>query len=222
MAYLRQLLLPAVFLVISTFVFALPPPGYEVSENLQECRRLAGDLLEPAFDCYKNEFSEEMMSETRRLVGTTTCVPCKHLCRRHDQISACVRQGVELGKDISNKSKIMIPFTGQLIDTTLHILCDNEDEMFPVVTNEEGLCFRNATDTCDHHLDFIHNMEVVAFCDSANPDTDPFTQEYMCRKIADFLDCSKELVASCSEKIVQTLSTFKTKLFNSDACAAYN
>ncbi|XP_046384049.1 uncharacterized protein LOC124154393 isoform X3 [Ischnura elegans] len=151
-------LLSAVFLVISTFVFASPPPGYE-------------DLLEPAIDCYRNELSEEMMNETRRLVGQPLVY--------HANI-------------------------------------------FAVVTKEEALCFRNATDTCDHHLDFIHNMEVVAFCDSANPDTDPFTQEYMCRKLADFLDCSKELIASCAENIVKTLSIFKTKLLNSDVCAAYN
>ncbi|XP_046384056.1 uncharacterized protein LOC124154399 [Ischnura elegans] len=221
MASINHLLIFGALLTFSYLVVAPLPPGYEISESFGECQKVSDDLSEPMVECLKQQFTPEQVNETRELYSGSACLPCRHICRKQEEIKGCLRLGVDILKDVSNKSKTMVPFSAQLVETTLKAMCENEEEIFPVITEEESNCFRNGRNACASKAMFIRYMDAVVYCDSGNPETDPLTKEYVCKEMDGYLDCLKENIIPCAGSLENTFTVLKTKLATSEPCSPY-
>ncbi|XP_046384061.1 uncharacterized protein LOC124154402 [Ischnura elegans] len=223
MASTNQLFIFGLFLAFTTITVAEPPPAHLLTESFLECRERSNDLLAPVQRCISEEFSPDKVYKTRRLYNTTTaCLNCKHVCRRREQIWECMRQGVESMKELSNKSRIMLPPSVYLAETIANYFCDNEKEMFLGLTDADMRCLNFSWELCSPNLDFISNMDAVALCDFEDPDAaNLYTMDYVCKKTADFFDCSISGASTCSRRLATTFTLLKYKLLITDSCVLY-
>ncbi|XP_046384052.1 uncharacterized protein LOC124154394 [Ischnura elegans] len=229
MASTKLLVIIGIFLTVTTVTvlfltltkFAAHPPAHLLTESFQECRRRSDDLSEPVVRCISNELSPDKWNETARLYSTTTaCIDCKHVCRRREQIWECVRRGVASMKDLSHKSKIMVPSIVKLAERIINTFCDYEKELFLGLTDEDMSCLKNSWENCNKNLDFISNMDVLAFCDVEGPDVaNLYTMKYVCMKSVDYFDCSIRSASACSIRLVTTFSALMTTVATSASCA---
>ncbi|XP_046384053.1 uncharacterized protein LOC124154395 [Ischnura elegans] len=224
MAPTNQLVIFGLFLTLTAFTAAASPHAHLLTESFLECRRRCDDLLAPVIRCISDEFSPDKVNETARLYSdATACLNCKHVCRKQEQVWECVREGVEIMKDVSNKSKTMVPFSVQLAETIQNAFCDNEEEMFLGLTDEDMSCLKSSWEYCNTNLDFVRNMDGVALCDFEDPDAaNLYTMEYVCKKSADYFDCSIKSASACSNRLASTFTALKTTLSTSDSCVKYS
>ncbi|XP_046384040.1 uncharacterized protein LOC124154390 isoform X2 [Ischnura elegans] len=222
MASTIQLFIFGLFIAFTTFTVAAPPPEL-ITESFLECRRRIADLSEPVIRCISNEFSPDKEYKTRSLYNTTTaCIQCKHVCRRRVQIKECLRQGVKTMKRVSNRAKTMLPSSVYMVDTIANYFCENEEEMFLGLTDEDMSCFRDSWGYCNPCLDFIHNMEAVVLCDLEDSYfANLYTMEYVCKNSVDFFDCSSNFTSACSNRLASTFATLKSTLLTSASCEQY-
>ncbi|XP_046384031.1 uncharacterized protein LOC124154387 isoform X1 [Ischnura elegans] len=218
MASTNLLFIFGLFLAFTKFIVAAPPPAHLLTESFLECRERCNSLLEPVIRCISDEFSPDKVDETRRLYNTTrVCLQCKHVCRRREQIRECLREGVEIMKDFSNKSKTMVPSSVQLAERVADAFC--EEERFLGLTDADMGCLKNSWEYCERNLNFVRNMDAVALCEFEDAGAaNLYTMEYVCKKSADYFDCASRSASTCSPRLATTISTLKLSLKTSANC----
>ncbi|XP_046384028.1 uncharacterized protein LOC124154385 isoform X1 [Ischnura elegans] len=161
------------------------------------------------------------MNKTRSIYGSPRCLLCKHTCRLQHEISNCVMTGLIAMQNVSTKSQHMVPLLKSMLEITMTSLCENDGQIMDVDDEEDAQCSLRAWTECKSKFDFLDNLDRVAFCDSADPSTDPYPDGYVCKEVVDFFDCADRETESCSEKVRSSLAHLKSKTSSWESCTKY-
>ncbi|XP_046383992.1 uncharacterized protein LOC124154355 [Ischnura elegans] len=209
-------------ITFAAIVISDPIPEPTMSPQSIKCRTEADVRGEAVYECIRREYTEEQRNETLSMFPDTKCLPCKHLCRKQDLLTQCMRNGAESLRNISNKSTEMVPLIAEMLETALITLCENDGDMMNVQEDEEDKeCFRRMWKKCKTSVSFMDDLDTVALCDSEEEETDPFTKEYVCQNVAEFFQCSEGEGESCSPKVKTRVSRMKSRISGLDSCAKY-
>ncbi|XP_046384029.1 uncharacterized protein LOC124154385 isoform X2 [Ischnura elegans] len=141
--------------------------------------------------------------------------------RLQHEISNCVMTGLIAMQNVSTKSQHMVPLLKSMLEITMTSLCENDGQIMDVDDEEDAQCSLRAWTECKSKFDFLDNLDRVAFCDSADPSTDPYPDGYVCKEVVDFFDCADRETESCSEKVRSSLAHLKSKTSSWESCTKY-
>ncbi|XP_071441082.1 uncharacterized protein [Hetaerina americana] len=219
MTSLNLSLILAACIISSTLFICNATPTTVPDSVIAECQRGVDEKGDVLVSCINKEFTEAEKNETRRMYNNTECIPCKHFCRKEEVILDCIRNGTASLMEVSNKSKLMVPFLGQLIERIITSICENDAELMNVTNEEDKECYRDSWKACKHEVNFMDELEKVAFCDYGIPENDPYTLQYICQKITDFIECTEKSVNSCSNAVKNFVRVLTTKSRVEELCA---
>ncbi|XP_046384067.1 uncharacterized protein LOC124154406 [Ischnura elegans] len=204
----------------TTITAAFSYLNYEPGENFEECRNNLINMRTNFSPCVELEFTEKEMNETRQMYGDGSCLRCMHICRKKDIILHCVNVNLESTKEVSNKSRTMVPFFKEILEAALSGLCD-QNGVFPASNGDEKQCFRKSWSDCTDHLEFLDHLDIVFFCDSANEEKDPFTKEYVCLRLWDHHECMERSLKKSCPDLMDLQNAIRNKLIASESCIKY-
>ncbi|XP_046383989.1 uncharacterized protein LOC124154354 isoform X2 [Ischnura elegans] len=204
-------------ITFAAIVISDPIPVPTMSPQLLKCKMEIDVRAKAATECYRRENTEEQRNETLRMFPDTKCLSCKHMCRKQDLLTQCMRNDAESLRNISNKSIDMVPLIAEMLETTLITLCENDGDMMNV-QEEDKECFRGMWKKCKTKLSFMDDLNILALCDSEEEENDPFTKDNVCQNVAEFFQCSEGEGESCSPKVKTHVSRMKSQMSSLDSC----
>ncbi|XP_071441293.1 uncharacterized protein [Hetaerina americana] len=219
MTSLNLSLILAACIICSTSFICNASPASVPDSVIAECQRGLKEKGDAIVSCITKEFTEAEMNETRRMYNHTECIKCKHFCRKEQALLDCIRNGTATLKDVSNKSKQMVPFLGQLIERIITSICENEDVFLNVTKEEDKECYRDSWKECKVDLDYIDELESVAFCDYEITENDPNTLQCTCQKITESIECIEKSVKSCSNAVQNFVHVLTSNSRIEELCA---
>ncbi|XP_071441057.1 uncharacterized protein [Hetaerina americana] len=225
MSSLSLLTIFGVFITCSTLVLSdsfESSPEYEQYKEYFECRRKSRVQRDSFKECASNHFTALELNETRRLYDNIKCVECMHACRKQENIMGCFRETALHLQLLSNKSVHMVPFVEKFSETALTTICDNDGKMITVYDDEDNKnCIKQSWQDCKARLGRVDDLETVAFCDTVDEEIEPYTKDFICQKILDFLECAERGVKSCSTDVQDSVTILMTKLRTMEPCSQY-
>ncbi|XP_071441294.1 uncharacterized protein [Hetaerina americana] len=216
MTSLNLSLILAACIICSTLLVCNASPTSVPDSVITECQRRVKEKGGPMVSCINKEFTEAEMNETLRMYNHTECIKCKHFCRKEQAVLDCIRNGTEVLKDVSNKSQQMVPFFGQIIERIITSICENEAVLVNVTKVEDKGCYRDSLKECELSINFIDELESVAFCDYEN---DPYTLQFMCQKIPESIECIEKTIKSCPIAVQNLLQILTSNSKIEELCA---
>ncbi|XP_046384018.1 uncharacterized protein LOC124154378 isoform X2 [Ischnura elegans] len=219
----RQLMILGSFVGLFTLILSNPnAPPFEDTEEFWECRGKSLAQRSKFDECLNEDFSEEEVNATVAMYPDSNCIVCKHLCRKQDVVQRCIRETSDVLRTFSNKSEEMIPFVKNMVEESLLALCDNDGRLINVFLNDDNAdCLNSSWRACEHLLEGAGNFNRIAVCDFTEPESDPYSKEFICQKYLDLLECGKVESGKCSEEMKNSLTGVISKWREGAFCGKY-
>ncbi|XP_046383993.1 uncharacterized protein LOC124154356 [Ischnura elegans] len=217
-SFILPCILGAFFFVALCYATPAPSPDLE----FERCRNSSEIDVEVLMYCVHSEFQEDKLLETYRMYNTTRCVHCRNFCRKQETFLNCFRTFTGNVKDLSNKSRLMVPFFGRLFEEVIIKFCENESLMSAGYSHgEDGRCYKESRKSCGSHISPFNNMEDLAFCDKENTEYGEDNRKFTCQTLLEYLKCTETAADSCSDAVKNTHATTTSLLLNSETCGEY-
>ncbi|XP_046384004.1 uncharacterized protein LOC124154365 isoform X2 [Ischnura elegans] len=210
-------------MVFSTHILcSTNDPSGNTCEVSLDCQNQVQERTRIFRSCFDHDFSDEEVNVTMSMYNQTKCLYCKHLCRKQSEVLRCIRESEGLFISLSNKSAQMVPFVRELVELSLQTLCENDAELITAFLDEDqGDCLTSSWYECKPHFEGAHDFTRIAYCDLVNPENDPYTKQFICRKYLDFLTCAEKVTEKCSSEMKNSTQILINKWRNTEQCSKY-
>ncbi|XP_046400686.1 uncharacterized protein LOC124166980 [Ischnura elegans] len=206
MCYLKQFPILSACLVafgISSST-AFPP----TSMSLDECR----EALKGPKNIFADSFKAALLDEakinvSKKMYNESRCGWCQHFCRETEILLNIMGAYFDSIMNITNRSKVIVPFLRIMVEEGLQFLCDNYAEAYTAYFfAHQELYFMESYEICRHLL-----PEDVGtwYCDTETPDDDHAIQ-FICEGFVGAFECMEK-------NITTEDSTLEGKTFLSSA-----